>query len=264
MQRRHPAGTIMKLDAWTGGEAADTARRKRLTVGYTFGAVTVGVALTLITYSARGQVFAGEETFDVSLAKAPVTDKAPKATPPPEPEPTPPPEPKARARKPRDPGKVAVATPKNVPDSVPDEAEAGSTAHDGDYDDVFGGGSGGGDDSPKAAKTQPAPRPKAAPALDEPVFVPERERTRPPAPIAQSAPRYPEEARAEGVEGVVTVRFVVSSDGTVQQVQVVSGHPLLDAAVIAAVRTWRFEPATYDDRPIATWQTARFPFRLSK
>lgn len=247
----------MKLDAWTETDVADTARRKRLTVGYAVGAAAVGIALTFITYSAHGQAFTQEETIDVSLAKAPVIEKAP------EPESTPPPEPKPKAKKPRKKGKVSVATPKDVPDGVPDEAEAGSNPYDGDFDDVFGGESGGGDESAKVAKKQVAAKPKAAPTLAAPVFVTEREKARPPTPIARSAPQYPEAARSEGVEGVVVVRFVVSSRGLVEQVQVVSGPPVLASAAIAAVKTWRFEPATYDDRPIAMWQTARFPFRLS-
>lgn len=249
----------MKLDAWTENDVADTARRKRLTLGYAIGAVTVGAALTFITYSAHGQAFTPEETIDVSLAKAPVMEKAP------EPESTPPPEPAPRptAKKPHKKGKVSLATPKDVPDGVPDEAEAGSNPYDADYDGVFGGEGGGGDDFAKAAKKHVPARPKAPPTLAAPVFVAERDKTRPPTPLARSSPRYPEEARAEGVEGVVTVRFVVAPNGSVEQVQVVTGHPLLNAAVVAAVKTWRFEPATYDDRPIAIWQTARFPFRLS-
>ena len=91
IERRHAVATAMKLDAWTENDVADTARRKRLTLGYAIGAVTVGAALTFITYSAHGQAFTPEETIDVSLAKAPVMEKAP------EPESTPPPEPAASA-----------------------------------------------------------------------------------------------------------------------------------------------------------------------
>jgi protein TonB len=248
----------MKLDAWTEGDVADNARRKRLTVGYAVGAVTVAVALTFVTYSAHGQAFTAEETIDVSLAKAPVIEKAP------EPESTPPPEPKPRAKKPRKKGKVSVATPKDVPDNVPEEATEGSTPYDGDYDDVFGGeGGDGAGDSAKAAMRAPPAAPKPQPQVAAPIFVSEREKATPPIAIERRPPRYPEEARSEGVEGVVTVRFVVSPNGTVGDVRVVSGHPLLNAAVIAAVKTWRFEPAKYEDRPISMWQTARFPFRIN-
>jgi protein TonB len=60
----------------------------------------------------------------------------------------------------------------------------------------------------------------------------------------------------------VVVKYVVTESGEVTNVKVVRGHPMFDAAVLAAVRTWRFKPAALDGRPIAIFRVARFPFKL--
>lgn len=245
----------MQLDAWTSsGNTADAARRKRLTIGYAVGAATVAVALSFITFSAHGQVFEQEETIDVSLAEAPVI--------PDEPEPEPEPEPvevkpkKKRATK----HKPSVATPRDVPDGVPDEADPGGNPYDGDLDDLFDGEGGDGAPEKKAPavvkKKEPPPPPPA------PVLVSEREHSTAPRPLSQPRPAYPAEAKADGVEGTVVVQFLVTARGTVGEVRVVRGDPRLSQAVVRAVEQWRFEPGTYQGRPVAVWRTASFPFRL--
>ena len=37
----------------------------------------------------------------------------------------------------------------------------------------------------------------------------------------------------------------------------------INAAVLAAVRDWRFRPGTYDGQPVSMWRSVRFPFRLT-
>jgi TonB family protein len=55
-------------------------------------------------------------------------------------------------------------------------------------------------------------------------------------------PTYSPVAKAARIEGDVTVRAVVAHDGTVEDVRVISGPPLLIPAVIAAVKQWRYRP----------------------
>ncbi|HRH01085.1 MAG TPA: energy transducer TonB, partial [Polyangiaceae bacterium] len=74
-------------------------------------------------------------------------------------------------------------------------------------------------------------------------------------------PRFPEEARRAGVLATVTVRYVVREDGSVTDVVIVRGHPLLDAEVVRAVSAWRFSPATLDGRPVRVVRFAKLPFR---
>jgi protein TonB len=64
------------------------------------------------------------------------------------------------------------------------------------------------------------------------------------------------------VDATVVVKFVVTESGEVSDVTVVRGHPMFDAAVVSAVRTWRFKPAIYEGRPIRVYRVARFPFKL--
>jgi protein TonB len=62
---------------------------------------------------------------------------------------------------------------------------------------------------------------------------------------------YPQ-AQADGVEGKFRARVVVDADGQVSEVIVVAGvEPSLDAAIIAALKRWRFKPAMACGKPVA-------------
>jgi periplasmic protein TonB len=58
------------------------------------------------------------------------------------------------------------------------------------------------------------------------------------------------------------VRVAVSADGLPADVTVAdsSGHPSLDQAAVAAVRKWRFSPATQGGRPLPS--IAEVPIRF--
>jgi len=60
--------------------------------------------------------------------------------------------------------------------------------------------------------------------------------------ISGAGPVHPPEARADGVEGVVAVRYDVDVDGTVINARVVNSEPagVFDEAALRAVRSWRF------------------------
>jgi protein TonB len=84
-----------------------------------------------------------------------------------------------------------------------------------------------------------------------------------PEPISRTAAAYPSRARAKNVEGEVVLRLRVLPDGRVEDVKVVEARPEgwdFEAAAVAAVRGWRFSPATYEGRPVAVvvTQTVRF------
>lgn len=69
---------------------------------------------------------------------------------------------------------------------------------------------------------------------------------------------YPQ-AQADGIEGKFRARLVVDADGQVSDVIVVAGvDPSLDAAIVAALKRWRFKPAMACGKPIAggTWSHA--------
>jgi protein TonB len=84
--------------------------------------------------------------------------------------------------------------------------------------------------------------------------------------IYQAQPEYPRIARLAGVEGVVWVKVLVGTDGTVLDARVAksSGTVSLDEAAIAAAYKNRFSPAIQNGRPVAVWVTYRVEFVLSE
>lgn len=76
-------------------------------------------------------------------------------------------------------------------------------------------------------------------------------------------PTYPPMARRAGVQGPVVVRGIVRRDGTIDNVEVIRDLPYgLGSAARAAVRKWRFRPATYRGEPIDVYYTVTVNFRL--
>ena len=76
---------------------------------------------------------------------------------------------------------------------------------------------------------------------------------------------YPTTARQQGIEGMVTVRYDVTADGAVENAAVEAATPpgVFDAAALAAVRTWRFNPPLRDGEPVAApGQVSTLRFQL--
>jgi protein TonB len=74
----------------------------------------------------------------------------------------------------------------------------------------------------------------------------------------------PAMSRRYGEQGKVMLRVQVLADGTAGTVQIrqTSGFPMLDEAAESAVRTWRFNPATSDGKPVAEWYLVPITFTL--
>lgn len=70
--------------------------------------------------------------------------------------------------------------------------------------------------------------------------------------IHKPNPKRTEQARLNGVEGEVILRAVLSSTGTVTDIEVIEGLPDgLTELAVASAREIKFEPATENDRPIS-------------
>lgn len=63
-------------------------------------------------------------------------------------------------------------------------------------------------------------------------------------------PRYPEEAKAQLIQGTVVLHVLIGADGTMQEIHLVSGHPLLVSAAVEAVSQWRYRPFVYQGHPV--------------
>ena len=76
-------------------------------------------------------------------------------------------------------------------------------------------------------------------------------------------PRYPEQARKEGVNGVVEMECVIGEDGSVRDVEVVqTTADILSEAAIEAVEQWTFEPATLEGVPVTVRYIVTVKFNL--
>ena len=56
------------------------------------------------------------------------------------------------------------------------------------------------------------------------------------------SPRYPPLARQARIQGTVKLTAIIARDGSVEKLEVGSGHPLLVPSAIEAVRQWRYKP----------------------
>ena len=80
--------------------------------------------------------------------------------------------------------------------------------------------------------------------------------------IDRVQPVYPAIARAAHVQGTVVLHAIISKDGTVQQLQLVSGPPLLVNAAMDAVRQWRYSPTELNGEPVEVDTTIQVVFTL--
>ena len=68
--------------------------------------------------------------------------------------------------------------------------------------------------------------------------------------IKKVVPAYPPLARQARVSGTVRLEGIVSKDGTIRNLRVLSGHPLLTAAALDAVRQWVYRPTLLNSVPV--------------
>jgi len=77
-------------------------------------------------------------------------------------------------------------------------------------------------------------------------------------------PVYPPLARQTRISGLVRLHVILSKEGTVKQIEVVSGHPLLQQASLDAVRQWRYEPTLLNDGTVEVETTVDVIFALNQ
>jgi TonB family protein len=81
--------------------------------------------------------------------------------------------------------------------------------------------------------------------------------------ISTVTPTYPALARAARIQGVVLLQTFIDKAGSVVNLSVLSGHPLLNEAAIEAVRQWRYQPILLNGQPVdvVTTVTVNFTFQ---
>jgi len=100
----------------------------------------------------------------------------------------------------------------------------------------------------------PTQLPSAGPRVSEGVVEPTL--------IHKIAPSYPMQARTERISGKVVLSATIGADGSVVEIAVVSGSPILAEAAKEAVRRWHYHPAMLNGSPIAIQKQIMFLFTL--
>lgn len=80
--------------------------------------------------------------------------------------------------------------------------------------------------------------------------------------IRRVEPIYPELAKRSRVSGRVVLTITVDEEGSVADVQVLNGHPLLNDAAVAAVKQWRYSPTLLNGAPVPVIATVTVIFAL--
>ena len=75
-------------------------------------------------------------------------------------------------------------------------------------------------------------------------------------------PRYTDLAREARVSSVVILEAVIGTDGRVDKVKVLRGHPLLNDSAVDAVKQWVYSPTTLNGVAVAVVMTVTVNFKL--
>jgi protein TonB len=76
-------------------------------------------------------------------------------------------------------------------------------------------------------------------------------------------PTYPPLARQARISGTVILRAVISKDGSIENLSLVSGHPMLAPAAIDAVKQWKYKPYLLNGEPVEVDTEVQVNFTLA-
>ena len=80
--------------------------------------------------------------------------------------------------------------------------------------------------------------------------------------LNQPRPTYPALARQARIQGTVRLEAIISKEGVIEELKVVSGHPLLIQSALDAVRQWRYQPTMLNGVPVEVVTTIDVNFTL--
>jgi len=80
--------------------------------------------------------------------------------------------------------------------------------------------------------------------------------------INKVQPTYPPIARTNRIAGQVVLHALISKNGNIENLQVVSGHPMLTQSAIEAVRQWKYKPYLLNGEPVEVETTIQVNFNL--
>jgi periplasmic protein TonB len=81
--------------------------------------------------------------------------------------------------------------------------------------------------------------------------------------LRQPKPTYPPLAKQARIQGTVRFEAVIAKDGTIQNLRVLSGHPLLIQSATDAVKQWVYKPTQLNGEPVEVVTTIDVNFTLA-
>lgn len=97
---------------------------------------------------------------------------------------------------------------------------------------------------------QPKPEVAQAAAAPAPKSIPVHSAIQASKLVHQVKPPYPPLAVQTRMQGVVKLHAIIARDGSIEQLQVLSGPPLLIQAAVDAVKQWRYSPTLLNGQPV--------------
>jgi len=82
--------------------------------------------------------------------------------------------------------------------------------------------------------------------------------------LEKTNPEYPAVAKAARVSGTVVLQAIISKTGSIEDLHVISGPPLLQGAAMDAVKTWRYRPYRFNGEPVEVQTTINVVFALGE
>jgi periplasmic protein TonB len=80
--------------------------------------------------------------------------------------------------------------------------------------------------------------------------------------IHRVEPVYPLEAREKRISGVVLLEATIAGTGDVENLEVISGDPILARASLDAVKKWKYKPYMYKGEPIKVGTSVQIVFHF--
>ncbi len=81
--------------------------------------------------------------------------------------------------------------------------------------------------------------------------------------IRKVAPAYPPLARQARIQGTVILQAEISKEGSIINLQLISGHPMLAPAAIEAVKQWKYKPYLLNGEPVEVETQVQVNFTLA-
>jgi protein TonB len=82
--------------------------------------------------------------------------------------------------------------------------------------------------------------------------------------LRRVVPAYPPLAKQARIQGTVQFTAVIATNGSIESLELVSGHPLLVRAAYDAVRQWRYRPTYLNGQPVEVFTQIAVRFNLSQ